>query len=136
MKIVKNASKIDDHQESGIYDPQEKYDENASRYTVNLPVNISSIQMNSSMLDSTINGKNFKKRFKSKSISGEHVSLSEGRNNLDIEPEFRQEVSKSSSLIVPRNLIEHQEIINALMLAIKPSLSDIFFKRFTKEMLK
>lgn len=86
--------------------------------------------------------KKFKKRdYYNQSISVERICevdhvQTEVRKTYDIEPEFRKEVSKFSALIIPRNLVEHQEIINALMLAIKPNLLDIFCKRFTKEMLK
>lgn len=86
----------------------------------------------------------FKKREYSSQLlsqnnSQDHISdrvLSEERKTYNIGPEFHAEPSKSSALIIPRNLLEHQDLINALIIAIKPRLSHIYFKRFTKEMIK
>lgn len=42
----------------------------------------------------------------------------------------------SSALIDAKKLMEHQELITAIMIAIKPTLMDFYCKRYTKEMIK
>ena len=43
---------------------------------------------------------------------------------------------KSNALIITENLLLHQELINSIMIDMKPNLIHIFFKRYTKEMIK
>lgn len=42
----------------------------------------------------------------------------------------------SSALIDTKKLLEHQELITAIMIAIKPRLFQFYFQRYTKEMIK
>jgi hypothetical protein len=42
----------------------------------------------------------------------------------------------STTLIDAKKLMEHQELITALMIAIKPTLLDFYFKRYTRDMIK
>ena len=39
-------------------------------------------------------------------------------------------------MIKTENLLLHQELINSIMIDIKPKLIHIYFKRYTKEMIK
>ena len=59
---------------------------------------------------------------------------------VNLEHDHGQEIdlkmSKSTNLVVPKNILEHQDQINALMIAIKPSLYEYYFKRFTPDMIK
>ena len=42
----------------------------------------------------------------------------------------------SENLVTPESIIEHEKQIDAVMIAIRPSISGLLFQRYTKEMIK
>ena len=136
MKVVKSRrdsfellppSMRDDH-----FDPQAEYDEKASRYFVDRPLFATNVE-NSRAQTPQLNFDTHWKR-RSKLLSSGDFRSQESEPERDIEINKNQVTS--STLIDAKKLMEHQELITAIMIAIKPTLTEFYCKRYTRDMIK
>ena len=58
------------------------------------------------------------------------------KNTINESDKKEKEKSKGQNLCVSKNLLDHREQIDSIMLSIKPSLFGMLFKRFTAVMIK
>jgi len=58
------------------------------------------------------------------------------RKNTKNENDEKEKLKGIKNLCVSKNLLDHREQIDSIMLSIKPSLFGMLFKRFTAVMIK
>ena len=73
--------------------------------------------------------------FKKRSVVLSSADWRSQESEHDCDIDHKKHVT-SGSLVDPKKLLEHQEIIEALMIAIKPNLLHYYFKKYTNEMIK
>ena len=73
--------------------------------------------------------------FKKRSVILSSADWRSQESEHDCEMDHYKHVT-SGSLVDPKKLLEHQEIIEALMIAIKPNILHYYCKRYTNEMIK
>ena len=61
--------------------------------------------------------------------SNQAISLADSDNEIDIKP-------KRLNLNQKENLLKHHEIIQYIMISIKPGIFQMHYQRYTKEMIK
>ena len=139
---VKESIKIAKSQRDGesIYDPQAQYDEIASRYQIENTDSKSCEHEHhkASMVENPTVSRFKKIDFSNTSleIDASDNAISEKRKTYDIEKAFQQCESKAQPLTNPAVLLEHRETINALMISMKPKLTQMLFVKYTDFMLK